>query len=636
MNCNPIKRVYAANHVSRYLLLELVEGGELFDYLVKQGKLKEMEALTFFQQIIAGLDYCHKHLICHRDLKPENLLLDTQKKIKIADFGMASLQVTGKMLETSCGSPHYASPEIIRGVKYDGSAADIWSCGVILYALLTGNLPFDDENIRKLLQKVKSGVYVIPDTVPRDAADLIRKMLVLNPAKRITIKEIEQHPWFTKIPYNSKLSGDSPLRSPPSPESIKPLAPEDLPSVDVDIIASLGVLGYGTEEEIIKALISPEPNYEKVFYWVLRQKKTEFLENFDPEQEWTNSEGKSLKRRIGSHGSRTSLLGDRSSIYNSIYMSADTLQKSPPDSPTEDKKTPLPAKKTSISEVPTSDAPKKLSGDAQKRRSYNKSPLSATVSGEEDDNEFKPELVEKAKKAALQALEGQRPPQTDVNIESIFGIGEKSAAKSQGTLFEQFKNSVVIENARNPESDQYQSLPALAPNSKQVDDKRTNDQQAEQAEQYDMGTPKFHRKNLDLSVNISSSNLPLKHASGAMNQSSPSLFAHRSSEASLPSPNIVVTKKSWFANLFSFKPESFSVTTAGSLSDVLSRIQLKLKKENIDFQPSKDGNALKCRYDDFGRSNGVKFRISVIAKENGTVDVTCTQQQGLFTIILFI
>jgi serine/threonine protein kinase len=94
--------------------LELVEGGELFDYLVKQGRLKEMEALAFFHQIIAGLDYCHKHLICHRDLKPENLLLDNNKKIKIADFGMASLQVVGKMLETSCGSPHYASPEIIR------------------------------------------------------------------------------------------------------------------------------------------------------------------------------------------------------------------------------------------------------------------------------------------------------------------------------------------------------------------------------------------------------------------------------------------------------------------------------------------------------------------------------------------
>ena len=134
--------------------MEHVEGGELFDYLVKRGRLSETEAVVFFQQIVMGVEYCHQHLICHRDLKPENLLLDKNKKVKVADFGMASLQVPTKLLETSCGSPHYACPEIIKGIRYDGPPADIWSCGVILYALVTGNLPFDDENIRKLLNKV--------------------------------------------------------------------------------------------------------------------------------------------------------------------------------------------------------------------------------------------------------------------------------------------------------------------------------------------------------------------------------------------------------------------------------------------------------------------------------------------------
>lgn len=134
--------------------MELVEGGELFDYLVKKGRLSENEAVGFFQQIIMGLEYCHRHLICHRDLKPENLLLDKYRNVKIADFGMASLQPPSVMLETSCGSPHYASPEVIKGIKYDGKLSDIWSCGIILYALVTGNLPFDDENIRKLLNKV--------------------------------------------------------------------------------------------------------------------------------------------------------------------------------------------------------------------------------------------------------------------------------------------------------------------------------------------------------------------------------------------------------------------------------------------------------------------------------------------------
>jgi serine/threonine protein kinase len=105
-----------------YLVLEYVEGGELFDYLVSRTRLPENEALVFFQQIIAGIDYCHQHLISHRDLKPENLLLDAQKNVKIADFGMAALQQGGSLLETSCGSPHYASPEIIRGEKYHGTA----------------------------------------------------------------------------------------------------------------------------------------------------------------------------------------------------------------------------------------------------------------------------------------------------------------------------------------------------------------------------------------------------------------------------------------------------------------------------------------------------------------------------------
>ncbi len=134
--------------------MEYVEGGELFDYLVKKGRLIESEAVGFFQQIILGVDYCHRHLICHRDLKPENLLLDRYRNVKIADFGMASLQAPSTMLETSCGSPHYASPEIIKGIRYDGRTADVWSCGVVLFALVSGSLPFDDENVRRLLLKV--------------------------------------------------------------------------------------------------------------------------------------------------------------------------------------------------------------------------------------------------------------------------------------------------------------------------------------------------------------------------------------------------------------------------------------------------------------------------------------------------
>jgi len=167
--------------------LEHVSGGELFDYLVKKGRLTPKEARRFFRQIISALDFCHKHSICHRDLKPENLLLDDKNNIKIADFGMASLQMEESMLETSCGSPHYACPEVIRGEKYDGRRADVWSTGVILYALLVGALPFDDDNLRQLLEKVKRGFFHVPHFVPQEIQDLLRGMIQVDSEKRLTV-----------------------------------------------------------------------------------------------------------------------------------------------------------------------------------------------------------------------------------------------------------------------------------------------------------------------------------------------------------------------------------------------------------------------------------------------------------------
>lgn len=173
---------------SRYLLLEYVEGGELFDYLVSRGRLDAFEALTYWRQIISGVDYCHRFNICHRDLKPENLLLDKDKQIKIADFGMATVELNNgtSFLETSCGSPHYASPEVVSGKQYHGNASDIWSCGIILFVLLTGRLPFDHENMGELLRQVQSGKFEMPRDIPVVAKDLLARILVVDPAKRIT------------------------------------------------------------------------------------------------------------------------------------------------------------------------------------------------------------------------------------------------------------------------------------------------------------------------------------------------------------------------------------------------------------------------------------------------------------------
>lgn len=179
-----------------FLVMEYVKSGELFDYIVEKGRLGENEARHFFQQIISGVEYCHRNMVVHRDLKPENLLLDSRNNVKIADFGLSNVMRDGHFLKTSCGSPNYAAPEVISGKLYSGPEVDVWSCGVILYALLCGSLPFDDESIPNLFKKIKGGIYTLPSHLSPGSRDLISRMLFVDPLKRITMAEIRHHPWF--------------------------------------------------------------------------------------------------------------------------------------------------------------------------------------------------------------------------------------------------------------------------------------------------------------------------------------------------------------------------------------------------------------------------------------------------------
>lgn len=265
-----VLRLYDVWETSKalYLVLEYVEGGELFDLLVELGPLQEPEAIKYFRQIVLGTAYCHALGICHRDLKPENLLLDAQLNVKLADFGMAALESNGKLLETSCGSPHYAAPEIVSGLKYHGAASDVWSCGVILFALLTGRLPFDDENIRNLLLKVQAGSYEMPiDEISREAQDLIMKMLEVDPVKRITTENILKHPLLTKYPIsNEDLISEKSL---PHPETAyKSLG--SVKNIDKQILSNLSILWNNRPElDIIKCLLLNGPNPEKTFYALL-------------------------------------------------------------------------------------------------------------------------------------------------------------------------------------------------------------------------------------------------------------------------------------------------------------------------------------------------------------------------------
>lgn len=194
-----------------FLIMEYVEGGELFDYIVKEGKVKEVEARYIFQQIICALEYCHHYRVVHRDLKPENILLGPGLQVKLIDFGLSSIMQDGEFLATSCGSANYAAPEVICGKLYCGPEVDVWSCGVILYALINGMLPFDDASSPALFAMIRKGKYVVPPTMPKAVVQLVGQLLCVDPLKRLTIPQVRDNAWFiTRLPprlsYSSSIS----------------------------------------------------------------------------------------------------------------------------------------------------------------------------------------------------------------------------------------------------------------------------------------------------------------------------------------------------------------------------------------------------------------------------------------------
>lgn len=242
-------------------MLEYVQGGELFDYVSHHGPLEEEEAVRLFRQIIAGLSHCHRFNICHRDLKPENILLDENKNIKLVDFGMAALQPQNRWLNTSCGSPHYAAPEIIYGQKYRGNKVDIWSVGVILYAMLNGYLPFDGDDVNDTLRRVKKGLYSLSPDLSAEAQDLIQRILQSRPENRISMRQIQKHPLLKKYDaYHQSLGllggGSSVALSPDAHGCVSPLPKQD---IDPEILRNLTLLYYGTkQDELIEKLTSDE------------------------------------------------------------------------------------------------------------------------------------------------------------------------------------------------------------------------------------------------------------------------------------------------------------------------------------------------------------------------------------------
>ncbi|KAK8174729.1 hypothetical protein BC567DRAFT_289719 [Phyllosticta citribraziliensis] len=279
------------NRSELYLIMEYVEGGELFAYIDEHTGLDEMEVVYIFRQIIAALLYCHRLHIHHRDLKPENILVDAHTMdIKLVDFGMAALQPVGSWLSTPCGSPHYAAPEVIRFKQYDGGQADVWSCGVILYVMLTGTPPFnynENQDLTHLFKLIAQAKYVMPEGLSHSAMDLISKILVPDPNKRINIEGIWKHPFLQQYPKNME---PDPLRNNlealvgyrPQLKGWKPLSLQD---IDREVLRNMRTLWHSNSEDtILRKILNSEINHEKYFYNALLKYREQQLECWPGEQ----------------------------------------------------------------------------------------------------------------------------------------------------------------------------------------------------------------------------------------------------------------------------------------------------------------------------------------------------------------
>ncbi|ETS74914.1 hypothetical protein PFICI_13398 [Pestalotiopsis fici W106-1] len=277
-----IIKLYTVIKTSAEIIMVLeYAGGELFDYIVSHGRMQEDKARRFFQQMICAVEYCHRHKVVHRDLKPENLLLDDNLNVKIADFGLSNIMTDGNFLKTSCGSPNYAAPEVISGKLYAGPEVDVWSCGVILYVLLIGRLPFDDDHIPSLFAKIQRGVFNIPSWCPVGAANMIRKMLVVNPLTRATIEEIRQDPWFAHElpsylapPLEEFLNTGVDPNKAINPSDIAPHAPQKVQEkLHNEVTEKISkTMGYG-KRDVEEALGADEPSAIKDAYMIVRENK---------------------------------------------------------------------------------------------------------------------------------------------------------------------------------------------------------------------------------------------------------------------------------------------------------------------------------------------------------------------------
>ena len=242
-----------------YLIQEYCPGKELSNYILYHSRIDEKEICKIFQQIISGVEYIHKMGIAHRDLKPENILLTGTNDIKIIDFGLSNVYSKGKLLSTSCGSPYYAPPEMLQGKAYKGLYSDLYSCGIILYYMLCKKLPFNERSDSELYKKIIEGKFNVSKHISKEAQDLLKKIIKVNPEQRIKIADLKKHPWFKLANINSNMHcGLNPK------EIVFP--------IDEEIINNMSDLGFN-KMEVRYNIIKNEHNNITTTYYLLLNKK---------------------------------------------------------------------------------------------------------------------------------------------------------------------------------------------------------------------------------------------------------------------------------------------------------------------------------------------------------------------------
>ena len=242
-----------------YLVMEYADNGSMLEYVNSQGKLAEEEARKYFAELVSALDYLHnKKYVAHRDLKAENILLNSDGSIRLVDFGLSrEFTKTCPNMNTACGSPAYAAPEMIQGHPYT-KAADMWSAGVVLYAMVCGSLPFEDDSVQTLLQKVVYTEARFPETLSRSVVDLLKRLLAKSPEERITLSRVKEHPWLA----NSRFAGMMDVSW-----------GDEKGDVDREIVDRMQKMGLNCKG-LVQNLLAKEWNETTAVYFMMRKQRT--------------------------------------------------------------------------------------------------------------------------------------------------------------------------------------------------------------------------------------------------------------------------------------------------------------------------------------------------------------------------